>query len=81
MSEDWHDFKSWRDIMAWAKDKGLKHLVARMELNNRCWNSSGEFGRSQVEICDSIRFAPDEEAAFEIAASMDRQMEQNYGLY
>ena len=81
MSENWHDFKSWRDIMAWAKNKGLKHLVARMELNHRCWNSSGEFGRSQVEICDNIRFAPTEEVAENIAQQMDAQMEENYGLY
>ena len=81
MSENWHDFKSWRDIMAWAKDKGLKHLVARMELNHRCWNSSGEFGRSQVEICDNIRLALTEADAEEIAIQMDAQMEENYGLY
>lgn len=81
MSESWHNFKSWRDIMAWAKDKGLKHLVARMELNNQCWNSSGEFGGSQVEICDNIRFAPTEEIAENIAQQMDAQMEENYGLY
>lgn len=81
MSENWHDFKSWRDIMTWAKEKGLKHLVARMELNNRCWNSSGEFGRSQVEICDNIRLALTEADAEEIAIQMDAQMEENYGLY
>lgn len=72
MSENWHDFKSWRDIMAWAKDKGLKH---------RCWNSSGEFGRSQVEICDNIRLSPTEADAEKIAIQMDAQMEENYGLY
>lgn len=81
MSENWHEFKSWRDIMAWAKEKEFKHLVARMELNHQCWNSSGEFGRSQVEICDSIRFAPTEEIAENIAQQMDAQMEENYGLY
>ena len=67
--------------MAWAKDKGLKHLVARMELNHRCWNSSGEFGRSQVEICDNIRLSPTEADAEKIAIQMDAQMEENYGLY
>lgn len=81
MTENWHDFKSWRDIMAWAKDKGLKHLVARMDLNNRCWNSSGEFGRNQVAICDNIRLAETEAEAIEIAQQMDAQMEENYGLY
>jgi hypothetical protein len=48
------DFKTWRDIRRWAKDNGFKLIVKRMDLNNRCWNSSGEFGRSQVAICDNI---------------------------
>lgn len=52
-----------------------------MSLNSQCWNSSGEFGRSQVEICDNIRFAPTEEIAENIAQQMDAQMEENYGLY
>jgi hypothetical protein len=52
-----------------------------MDLNNRCWNSSGEFGRSQVAICDSIRTAEDEDEAMEIAQVMDEEMEVNYGLY
>lgn len=52
-----------------------------MDLNNKCWNSSGEFGRSQVEICDNIRLAPTEPDAIEIAQQMDAQMEENYGLY
>lgn len=81
MSENWHDFKSWRDIREWAKNNGLKHLVARMDLNNQCWNSSGEFGRSQVAICDYIRSAETEDEAIEIAQQMDAQMEENYGLY
>lgn len=81
MSESWHDFKSWRDIMAWAEKKGFDHLAQRMSLNNQCWNSSGEFGRSQVEICDNIRLASTEADAIEIAQQMDAQMEENYGLY
>lgn len=75
------DFKTWREIRAWADSRGFKNLVARMDLNNRCWSSSGEFGRSQVAICDSIRDAYDEEDAIEIAKAMDAEMEVNYGLY
>lgn len=75
------DFKTWREIRAWADSKGFKNLVARMDLNNRCWNSSGEFGRSQVAICDNIRTAEDEDEAIEVAQVMDEEMEANYGLY
>lgn len=81
MSENWHEFISWRDIREWASNKGLKNLVARMELNNRCWNSSGEFGRSQVEICDVIRLAKTEDDALKIATRLNEEMEENYGLY
>lgn len=77
----WHNFKSWRDIRDWAEEKGLKNLVARMDLNNRCWNCSGEFGRSQVAICDAIRTAETEEKALEIAKQFDDQTAENYGLY
>lgn len=77
----WNDFKSWREIREWANNKGLINLVARMGLNNRCWNSSGEFGRSQVEICDAIRLAKTEDDALEIATQLNEEMEENYGLY
>lgn len=77
----WNNFKSWRDIREWANNKGLINLVARMGLNNRCWNSSGEFGRSQVEICDAIRLAKTEDDALEIATQLNEEMEENYGLY
>jgi hypothetical protein len=52
-----------------------------MDLNNNCWNSSGEFGRSQVAICDSIRLAETEDEALEIATQLNEEMEENYGLY
>lgn len=78
---NWHYFKTWRDIREWAQNHGLKNLVARMNLNNECWNSSGEFGRSQVAICDSIRLAESEDEAIEIATQLDKEMEENYGLY
>ena len=60
-------FKNWRDIRTWAKEHGFVNLVRRMDLNNSCWNSSGEFGRSQVAICDALRLAGDEEERVRIA--------------
>ena len=78
---NWHKFKTWRDIKKWAEDHKLNHLVARMDLNNDCWNSSGEFGRSQVQICDAIRLAETEDDALEIATQLNEEMEENYGLY
>lgn len=77
----WNDFKSWRDIYKWASDKGFDELCKRMVLNHECWNSSGEFGRSQVAICDSIRFAETEEDAIKCAEQMNLQMAVNYGLW
>lgn len=76
----WHNFKSWCDIRELASKKGFTHLVARMGLNDRCWNSSGEFGRSQVAICDAIRHSETEDDAIEAAQQMDEQMKENYGL-
>ena len=73
--------KSWRDIRDWARSNEFNHLANRMELNDRCWMSSGEFGRSQVAICDAIRFADSEEEAKEIAAELDLEMEHNHGLW
>lgn len=64
------EFKSWRDIKAWFEENGYDQLAKRMQLNNDCWNSSGEFGRSQVHICDSMRFAESEEERHEVAQSL-----------
>lgn len=68
------EFKSWRDIMAWAEERGFKNIVKRMEMNNKYWNSCGEFGRSQVAICDALRFAEDEDERVEIAERMEREL-------
>lgn len=74
------NWKSWRDIKEWAEAEGYKHLAARMQLNNDCWQSSGEFGRSQVAICDALRFC--EERNLKLTAEvMDEQFSENYGLY
>ena len=73
---NWHNFKTWRDIREWAQNHGLKNLVVRMDLNNNCWNSSGEFGRSQVAICDAIRLAETEDEALEIATQLNEEIKE-----
>lgn len=65
------EFKSWRDIRNWAEEHGYKNIVKRMDLNNKCWESSGEFGRSQIAICDAIRFAKNEEELFDVAEEIE----------
>lgn len=64
-------FKSWRDIKEWCEKHNFLNLARRLQLNNDCWMSSGEFGRDQVAICDAIRFAEDEDEALEIASEID----------
>lgn len=68
------NFKNWRDIRDWAEEHGYKNIVKRMELNNECWISSGEFGRSQVAICDAIRYAQDIE---EVADVIEQELESD----
>lgn len=68
------NFKNWRDIRDWAEEHGYKNIVKRMELNNECWISSGEFGRSQVAICDAIRYAQDIE---EVADAIEQELESD----
>lgn len=75
------NFYSWKDIKDWAEKKGFKNLSARLQLNNDCWMSSGEFGRNQVEICDTLRLAETEEERLSIAKKFDNQFKTNYGLY
>lgn len=60
---------------------GYNNIVKRMDLNDSCWMSSGEFGKSQRDICDSLRFASDEDEAIEIANEMEEAFSENYGLY
>ncbi len=73
--------KSWREIKDWAEKNGYKHMAERMQLNNDCWLSSGEFGRDQVYICDAIRHADSEEERHKIAKAYDEAVTENYGLY
>ena len=72
------EFKSWRDIQDWAKENGFKNIVKRMQINNDCWNSSGEFGRSQVEICDSLRFCKSEEERLEVAGNIEESLNHDF---
>lgn len=67
--------------MDWAKSNGFDNMAKRMQLNNDCWNSSGEFGRSQVQICDAMRFADSEEDRLEIAKQIDDDCSENMGLW
>lgn len=64
------EFKNWRDIKEWFEQNGYEKLAKRMQMNNDCWWSSGEFGRSQVAICDSMRFAESEEERRAVAAEL-----------
>ena len=75
------NWESWRDVREWCEKNGYKNIVKRMDLNNDCWKSSGEFGRSQVEICDNLRLAGNEDEARAIADMMDFDLSKNYGLY
>ena len=63
-------FKDWHEIMDWCSENGFDKLAKRMKMNNDCWMSSGEFGRSQVMICDSIRFAESEEERLAVAQAL-----------
>lgn len=74
-------WKSWKDIKKWAEKKGFENLAKRMQMNNDYWMSSGEFGRSQVAICDNLREAEDETEALILATKMDEEFSVNYGLW
>jgi hypothetical protein len=74
-------WKSWRDIRKWCEENEYKNIVKRMDLNNECWNSSGEFGRCQVAICDNLRNSGSEDEAHEIAGALDESFAENYGLW
>ena len=61
------EFKNWRDIKEWFEENGYEIMAKRMQMNNDCWLSSGEFGRSQVYICDNMRFAESEDERHNVA--------------
>lgn len=68
------EFKNWHDIKEWCEDNGYKNIAKRMQINNDCWWSCGEFGRSQVAICDAMRFAESEEERHEVAMEIEEQL-------
>lgn len=68
------EFKTWRDIKEWAEANGYKRLATRLQVNNDCWWSCGEFGRSQVAICDAMRFAESEEERHEVASEIEEEL-------
>lgn len=72
------EFKTWHDIQDWARENGFKNIVKRMQINNDCWMSSGEFGRSQVQICDSLRFCKSEEERLEVAEQIEESLNHDF---
>lgn len=70
-NNDWHNWKNWRDIQNWCKEHKFENLVRRLQLNNDCWKSSGEFGRDQVHICDMLRYTTSEDEALTLAKKID----------
>lgn len=71
------EFKSWKDIEEWAKRNGYKRIAKRVRFNAENWWSSGEFGRSQKEICDTMRHARTETARHEWAGRIERALEDD----
>lgn len=72
------EFKNWHEIQDWAKENGFKNIVKRMQINNDCWMSSGEFGRSQVQICDSLRFCKSEEERLVVAKDIEEGLNHDF---
>ena len=67
-------FKDWHEIMEWAKRNGYENMAKRMQINNDCWNSCGEFGRSQVAICDAMRYAESESQRHDVATEIEESL-------
>jgi len=67
-------FKDWQEIMEWAKRNGYTNMAKRMQINNDCWNSCGEFGRSQVAICDAMRYAESESQRHDVAKAIEQSL-------
>lgn len=65
------EFKNWKDIRDWMDENGYITVAYRMGLNDAFWNCSGEFGRSQVYICDSMRFCETEEERHDTALKLE----------
>ena len=70
-------FKNWHEIKDWAVDNGFDKLARRLQLNNDCWASSGEFGRSQVYLCDSLRACESEAERLEVGEELESELEND----
>lgn len=81
MSKEKINFKRWDEIRDWATEHGFKNLAKRLQLNNDCWMSSGEFGRNQKYLCDTIRFAESYEKQVELGGVLEDELSENLGLY
>ena len=73
-------FKDWHEIMEWAKRNGYENMAKRMQINNDCWNSCGEFGRSQVAICDAMRYAESESQRHDVATEIEESLNSDIVL-
>lgn len=73
-------FENWREIMEWAKRNGYTNMAKRMQINNDCWNSCGEFGRSQVAICDAMRYAKSESQRHDVATEIEESLNSDIVL-
>lgn len=67
-------FTSWQDIKDWANEHGYKLLAKRLQLNNDCWASCGEFGRNQKYLCDALRFCESETERKDTAERLEREL-------
>lgn len=74
------EFKNWREIKEWAERNGFDRLAKRLQLNNDCWNSSGEFGRSQVYLCDNMRYAENEDERLAVAEQLEQELAEDIVL-
>lgn len=67
-------FENWREIKGWAERNGFVRLAKRLQVNNDCWWSSGEFGRSQAYLCDSMRYAESEQERLAVAEQLEKEL-------
>ena len=70
-------FNNWHDIKDWAVENGYKNIAKRLQFNNDAWMSSGEFGRSQKMICDSLRFAKTDEELHAVAKDLEKELSED----
>ena len=74
------EFKTWRDIKKWAEEHKYHRIAKRLQLNNDCWWSSGEFGRSQKYLCDTLRFCDSEAERKQVAEQLENELKDDIVL-